>query len=153
MLTCTHKRLWFSSTAFTARYGFYAWKLTQPHIIIIIIIWSDQITEWSLIKNTFPYEITSWFACKTKAGFYMSPRLLRTFSLQALSHENIKGPKMNKLENNLYGQKSSTNQGGARKTVWWAFSVAEIWWWWLMMMIISKKQQIRALPNKLPVQS
>lgn len=42
----------------------------------------------------------------------MSPRLLRTFSLQALSHENIKGPKMNKLENNLYGQKSSTNQGG-----------------------------------------
>ena len=42
----------------------------------------------------------------------MSPRPLRTFSLQALSHENIKGPKMNKLENNLYGQKSSTNQGG-----------------------------------------
>lgn len=45
----------------------------------------------------------------------MSPRLLRTFSLQALSHENIKGPKMNKLENNLYGQKSSTNQGGGQK--------------------------------------
>ena len=45
----------------------------------------------------------------------MSSRLLRTFSLQALSHENIKGPKMNKLENNLYGQKSSTNQGGLEK--------------------------------------
>ena len=45
----------------------------------------------------------------------MSPRPLRTFSLQALSHENIKGPKMNKLENNLYGQKSSTNQGGLEK--------------------------------------
>ena len=41
----------------------------------------------------------------------MSPRPLSTFSLQALSHESIKGPKMNKLENNLYGQNSSKNRG------------------------------------------